>query len=116
MIFDIIERSNWSDQSGKVPLKRDFFNLPGPEWCWETDWQVVKGPNTDHEGWEYAKDFKKRAFGPIESRLHHIRRRQWVRTCSRTTDKPEADFLTPIVTTPKKLNIVNETGSDTPVL
>jgi len=88
------ERPSWSDQSGTLSLTKEEFELPGPDWRWKMPWEIAISHNTDAEGWEYAKDFKKRAFGPKKSYLHNLRRRQWARRCAKII--PEIDDAAPI--------------------
>ena len=80
--------------------------LPGVNWKWETDWQVlnhdrhkIKQINPeeldkhalhedhdgtfDHEGWQYAPEFGARFSGTAKL-TDFVRRRKWVRTCMKT--------------------------------
>ena len=76
------ERPSWSDDLGQVSLKKEYFKIPGANWQWEKEWNIVMSSKTDDEGWEYASRFKK--FEDPErkkSLIHSVRRRKWVRKC-----------------------------------
>ncbi len=76
------ERYAWSDKAGRVSTPKERFGLPGGQWEWEDIWHVAKEGEVDEEGWEYSATFK----GPF-SREHrtfdYVRRRVWVRYCTR---------------------------------
>ena len=76
------ERPAWSDDLGQVELRKEYFKIPGANWQWENEWNIVMSSKTDDEGWEYASRFKK--FEDPErkkSLIHSVRRRKWVRKC-----------------------------------
>jgi hypothetical protein len=76
------ERSEWSDWTGRNETPKECFQLPSPDsaWRWTGDWEIVKGPKTDEDGWEYAADFTKQ-FRASKGTLDLVRRRKWARTC-----------------------------------
>jgi len=81
------ERSPWSDDFGKVELRKESIILPNKEWEWTVDWTFIVSANTDSEGWDYASRFKKFE-DPFRKKsfLHSVRRRKWIRTCAKIDD------------------------------
>lgn len=88
------ERPSWSDDLGKVPLNRDSFNLPGPNWVWDTDWSYVVNSSTDALGWEYANKFSTfNKPGPHKHLMNVVRRRKWARRCVEVQETDEVDTV-----------------------
>lgn len=64
----------------------DELTLPGPEWCWSSNWKIDKKTGaTDGDGWEYATNFAR--FKQIDRSPKFekkwndkSRRRMWSRT------------------------------------
>lgn len=67
----------WSDETGRVSLTKDSFQLPSALWRWESDWEVDY-KDTDSEGWKYAFDFPA-SFHPDKLMTDCVRRRRWFR-------------------------------------
>lgn len=79
------ERPVWSDESGKIKIKKENILLP-PEggWKWQSNWIVeIDESFHDKKGWSYAYDFN----GPYKKTkglLDFVRRRKWVRVAAST--------------------------------
>lgn len=46
---------NWTNINNELSRPPDELTLPSNEWCWDTNWRIIKKPGaTDRSGWEYA--------------------------------------------------------------
>jgi hypothetical protein len=49
------EQRNWTNLENQPSRPPDELTLPNNEWCWESNWRIIKKPGaTDRSGWEYA--------------------------------------------------------------
>ena len=74
------ERPSWSDEAGKLNIKKDSIMLPDKGgWNWQSNWLVESDTRfQDKDGWSYAYDFS----GPwkkSKGMMDFVRRRKWVR-------------------------------------
>jgi len=81
-----VDYPGWSDLQGKKELSKEDFKLPDETWGWENNgqWIVEKSEKTDPDGWVYGHNFRKEdAFVKETSVLRAVRKRIWIRTCSK---------------------------------
>ncbi len=74
------DRYNWSDEKGKIRLRKEDFYLPSNLCKWHTDWLIdfsVLG-GADKEGWQYAFDFPE-PYHAAKKITDYVRRRKWKR-------------------------------------
>jgi hypothetical protein len=50
-------RPSFSNETGTESLAKDEVCLPGDDWYWTNDWEIVVGPDYDPQGWRYADSF-----------------------------------------------------------
>jgi hypothetical protein len=74
------DRSNWSDEKGKIRQRREDFKLPSTQFSWVNKWQVdFDIPNgCDSMGWQYAIDFPL-VYHAQRTAIDFVRRRRWTR-------------------------------------
>ncbi|XP_055333167.1 tectonin beta-propeller repeat-containing protein 1-like [Paramacrobiotus metropolitanus] len=71
------DRYTWSDETGRMQLSMDAFQLPSNLWKWDSEWQIDYR-NGDENGWEYAFDFPS-SFHSSKGSNDYVRRRRWFR-------------------------------------
>ena len=69
----------WSDKTGHVGVTKSTVTLPDGGWKWDGLWRA------DKSGWMYSTNFSEAdsAFHPEQRPVDFVRRRRWIRTCSR---------------------------------
>ena len=104
------DRSNWTDESGRVELSKDSITLPSRNWKWfdnsnvgtnngsrrgmteisEDGWtkDINETPGgTNCDGWQFALDFPF-SYHPEPRMTDTVRRRRWFRKCAFETNGP----------------------------
>lgn len=85
------EKNNWKTINNENSKPPDEIILPSNEWCWDTNWRIIKKPGvTDRSGWEYASKFERFADpgrNPKPEKMWNdkARRRKWCRIMRRDT-------------------------------
>lgn len=82
----------WTSTNFEPCKPPDEYPLPGPEWCWSSNWKIEKKTGTtDENGWEYASNFNR--FKTVERSpkfekkwKDRSRRRVWSRAMRKDAD------------------------------
>lgn len=87
---------NVPERNIKTVYSLDTYQLPSPDWEWQTSWMVNMKPGTDEGGWKYNSIFRRTGWRPHAGALGWggwVRRREWVRMRSLTVggDDDEED-------------------------
>ncbi|KAI8138727.1 FYVE zinc finger-domain-containing protein [Fennellomyces sp. T-0311] len=85
-------RTAWSMYPSGEPTTKSHVRLPALDasWFWMTDWSIdYSSPDTDREGWQYAKSFQDEVWtGSMPtSGTGWVRRRRWMRIMKRRIDQ-----------------------------
>lgn len=73
------DRYEFTDISGRERRPMESVELPAG-WRWATNWRIDGEGDVDHEGWEYATDFRGFSWHAKNRKLRDfVRRRRWVR-------------------------------------
>ena len=85
---------NVPERSIKTVYSLETYQLPSPDWEWQTSWMVNMKPGTDEGGWKYNSIFRRTGWKAHAGALGWggwVRRREWVRMRSLTVGGEEKE-------------------------
>ena len=88
------QSTNIPERSIKTVYSLETYQLPSPDWKWQTSWMVNMKPGTDEGGWKYNSIFRRTGWKAHAGTLGWggwVRRREWVRMRSLTVGGEEKE-------------------------